>query len=396
MQITVTNTDGNAVMTLTGRLDTVVTSQVTHDIDTRLAQCGPITSLTCDVSGLNYISSSGLRILMGLAKRYNDFRITECPPAVYQVFEVTGFTQIMTIEKALRQLSVEGCEVIGAGGVGVVYRIDDDTIIKVFRQDTTLDEVQNEITMAKESFVLGMPTAISYDIVRVGEQLGLVYELLQADTLSACAKREPARLDEFARQYAGLFRQLHDIHVPLTSRIPSATENVLHAIHYISRYFDAAGIDLLLRIAESIPRDDRLLHCDLQTKNAMVQGDQLMLIDMGEVGYGHPLIDLGNSYSAMVQLLGSYDDIIGMPRDLGGQLWHRMIRYYYQDLSQAEFDHRMEQIKTAALVRNFSWLALSDTFPEEVIRECQRAFDERVMRHKDRILDICKTFNDYI
>jgi signal peptidase I len=46
-----------------------------------------------------------------------------------------------------------------------------------------------------------------------------------------------------------LFRQLHDIHVPLTSRIPSATENVLHAIHYISRYFDAAGIDLLLRIA---------------------------------------------------------------------------------------------------------------------------------------------------
>lgn len=391
MQITVTNVGGNAVLSMAGRLDTAVTSQAISDIDNQLAQCGDIKSLVCDASELTYISSSGLRILMGLAKRYNDFRIVECRPDVYQVFDVTGFTQIMNISKALRRLSVDGCEVIGIGGVGTVYRIDDDTIIKVFREETTLDEVNTEITMAKEAFVLGMPTAISYDIVRVGNQLGLVYELLKAKTMSYVVKQAPERIDEFAKGYAHLFKQLHAIQVPLSSRIPSALEREVAAVKHISRYFDTPSIDLMLRIVDAIPQDNRLLHCDLQTKNAMVQGDELMLIDMGEIGYGHPLIDLGHSYSAMVTLIGSYDEIIGMPRELGTDLWHRMIRYYYDDASPEELEARLVQIKVVGFVRNFSWLALSDSFPESVIRECQDIFAERVTKDKAHILSVCDT-----
>lgn len=391
MQITVTNVGGNAVLSMAGRLDTAVTSQAISDIDNQLAQCGDIKSLVCDASELTYISSSGLRILMGLAKRYNDFRIVECRPDVYQVFDVTGFTQIMNISKALRRLSVDGCEVIGIGGVGTVYRIDDDTIIKVFREETTLDEVNTEITMAKEAFVLGMPTAISYDIVRVGNQLGLVYELLKAKTMSYMVKQAPQRIDEFAKGYAHLFKQLHAIQVPLSSRIPSALEREVAAVKHISRYFDTPSIDLMLRIVDAIPQDNRLLHCDLQTKNAMLQGDELMLIDMGEIGYGHPLIDLGHSYSAMVTLIGSYDEIIGMPRELGTDLWHRMIRYYYDDASPEELEARLEQIKVVGFVRNFSWLALSDSFPESVIRECQDIFAERVTKDKAHILSVCDT-----
>jgi len=395
MEITVTNNNGNAILYFKGRLDTSVTSQVVADIDRQLADSGTINSLTCDASGLNYISSSGLRILMGLAKRYQDFRIIECMPAVYQVFEVTGFTKIMNIDKAMRRLSIDGCQVIGVGGVGTVYRLNDDTIIKVFREGTTLAEVQNEITMSKEAFVLGMPTAISFDIVKVGNQLGLVYELLQAETLSACVKREPERIDEYSRMYANLFRQLHEIQVPLGSKIPSSIDAEIRAIHYLARYFDLASIDLLLRIANSIPHDNRLLHCDLQTKNAMMQDNELMLIDMGEVGYGHPLIDLGHSYSAMVSLLGPYESIIGIPRELGSEIWKRMIGYYFEGLSSDELAHRIEQIEVVSLIRNFSWLSLSDSFPDELVRECQAAFDERVTRRKDYILEICKTLKDW-
>ena len=395
MEISVTNNKGQAVLSLHGRLDTAATAQAVADIDSQLAQCGPINELACDASGLTYISSSGLRILMGLAKRYNNFKVVECKPAVYQVFDMTGFTKIMHIEKALRRLSIEDCQILGAGGVGTVYRLSDDTIIKVFRDETTIDEVQNEVTMAKEAFVLGMPTAISFDIVRVGSQLGLVYELLNADTISCCVKREPERIDEYARRYARLFRQLHSIHVPLSSSIPSAQENQVKAVKHIERYFGAAKIDLLLRIAGSIPQDDRLLHCDLQSKNAMIQNGEPMLIDMGEVGYGHPLIDLGNSYSSMVTLLGDYEQIIGMPQSLGRELWNRMVGYYFEGADAVELAHRIEQIWAVSVVRNFSWLALSDCFPEDLIRQCQEAFDERVVRQKDHLLAVCDTFDDF-
>jgi uncharacterized protein (TIGR02172 family) len=385
----------NATLVFEGRLDTVTSYQVSTDIERLLASAPDISRLTCDMSQLDYISSSGLRILLKLAKRYKDFCIIEVQPRVYDVLNTTGFTKIMHVERALRQFSIEGCEVIGVGGVGTVYRIDGDTIIKVFCEGTTIDEVRREITMSKEAFVMGMPTAISFDIVRVGSQYGLVYELLQADTLSACVKREPARINEFAKKYADLFHQLHVIEVPNGSSVPSAKVREQQQIRYIRRYFPQKSIDLMLRIVDNIPEANRLLHLDLQTKNAMVQDGQLMLIDMGEVSYGHPMFDLGHAYSSMVTLIGDYNAIIGMPRELGMSFWSHAINYYLEGLPPDVVKQRKAQIEVVSCVRNFSWLALSDSFPQDLINECKNLFDERVGCRQDYILDVCKTFRDW-
>ena len=389
------NNEGEATLTLCGRLDTAVSSQVSADINQLLATAGTIQHLTVDAGQLEYISSSGLRILLMLAKRFKQFRITEVNPEVYDVLSMTGFTKMMTVERALRQLSVDGCEVIGVGGVGTVFRLNDDTIIKVFREGTTMDEVRKEITMSKEAFVMGMPTAISFDMVRVGSQYGLVYELLHAQTLSACLKQAPERVDELARKYAGLFRQMHAIQVPADSSVPDALEHERNQVLHIRRYFPQEKIDLLLQLLDTVPASNSLLHLDLQAKNAMIQNEELMLIDMGEVGYGHPILDLAHAYSAMVSLVGDYDKIIGIPRELGTELWNRAIDYYFEGLPADVVALRKEQIKALSCVRNFSWLALSDSFPETVINECRTLFDERVTRHRDHLLQVCQTLKDW-
>ena len=389
------NNEGEATLTLCGRLDTAVSSQVSADINQLLATAGTIQHLTVDAGQLEYISSSGLRILLMLAKRFKQFRITEVNPEVYDVLSMTGFTKMMTVERALRQLSVDGCEVIGVGGVGTVFRLNDDTIIKVFREGTTMDEVRKEITMSKEAFVMGMPTAISFDMVRVGSQYGLVYELLHAQTLSACLKQAPERVDELARKYAGLFRQMHAIQVPADSCVPDALEHERNQVMHIRRYFPQEKIDLLLQLLDTVPASNSLLHLDLQAKNAMIQNEELMLIDMGEVGYGHPILDLAHAYSAMVSLVGDYDKIIGIPRELGTELWNRAIDYYFEGLPADVVALRKEQIKALSCVRNFSWLALSDSFPEAVINECRTLFDERVTRHREQLLQVCQTLKDW-
>ena len=381
---------------LCGRLDTAVSSQVSADINQLLATAGTIQHLTVDAGQLEYISSSGLRILLMLAKRFKDFRIKDVNPEVYDVLSMTGFTKMMTVERALRQLSIEGCEMIGVGGVGTVYRLDDDTIIKVFREGTTMDEVRKEITMSKEAFVMGMPTAISFDVVRVGDQYGLVYELLHAHTLSACLKQAPERMDELARKYADLFRQMHQIQVPADSSVPDALAHERSQVLHIRRYFPQESIDLLLQILDAIPSGRSLLHLDLQAKNVMLQGEELMLIDMGEMGYGHPVLDLAHAYSALVLFVGDYEKTIGIPRELGNELWNRAINYYFEGLPDDVVALRKEQIKAVACIRNFSWLALSDSFPEDVINECRALFDERVTRHREQLLQVCQTLKDWV
>lgn len=390
------NNEGEATLMLCGRLDTAVSSQVSADINQLLATAGTIQHLTVDAGQLEYISSSGLRILLMLAKRFKDFRIKDVNPEVYDVLSMTGFTKMMTVERALRQLSIEGCEMIGVGGVGTVYRLDDDTIIKVFREGTTMDEVRKEITMSKEAFVMGMPTAISFDVVRVGDQYGLVYELLHAHTLSACLKQAPERMDELARKYADLFRQMHQIQVPADSSVPDALAHERSQVLHIRRYFPQESIDLLLQILDAVPSGRSLLHLDLQAKNVMLQGEELMLIDMGEMGYGHPVLDLAHAYSALVLFVGDYDKTIGIPRELGNELWNRAINYYFEGLPDDVVALRKEQIRAVACIRNFSWLALSDSFPEDVINECKALFDERVTRHREQLLQVCQTLKDWV
>lgn len=396
MTIQFFNNEGEATLMLCGRLDTAVSSQVSADINQLLATAGAIQHLTVDAGQLEYISSSGLRILLMLAKRFKDFRIKDVNPEVYDVLSMTGFTKMMTVERALRQLSIEGCEMIGVGGVGTVYRLDDDTIIKVFREGTTMDEVRKEITMSKEAFVMGMPTAISFDVVRVGDQYGLVYELLHAHTLSACLKQAPERMDELARKYADLFRQMHQIQVPADSSVPDALAHERSQVLHIRRYFPQESIDLLLQILDAVPSGRSLLHLDLQAKNVMLQGEELMLIDMGEMGYGHPVLDLAHAYSALVLFVGDYEKTIGIPRELGNELWNRAINYYFEGLPDDVVALRKEQIKAVACIRNFSWLALSDSFPEDVINECRALFDERVTRHREQLLQVCQTLKDWV
>ena len=395
MTIQFTNNNGDATFTLCGRLDTSVSTEIKSEIDKNLATAENINSLTMDAEGLEYISSSGLRILLVLAKSYKNFKVVNVNPDVYDVLNMTGFSKIINVERALRQLSIDGCEQIGVGGVGTVYRLDGDTIIKVFREGTTIDEVRKEITMSKEAFVMGTPTAISFDIVKVGSQYGLVYELLNAETLSSCIKRAPERIDEYARQYANLFRQLHSIEVPADSNVPDAIEHERQQILHIRRYFPQESIDLLLQILDTIPTGNRLLHLDLQVKNTMMQDNELMLIDMGEMGYGHPVLDLGHAYSSMVLLIGDYDKTIGIPRELGNKVWDLAINYYFEGLPEDVIEQRKAQIDVVARIRNFSWLALSDSFPESVINECKVLFDQRITARRDYILDVCKTFKDW-
>ena len=402
MTTAIRNLGNEVIISIEGRLDTATSPLASAKINSELKQIGNVGQLTLDASKLEYISSSGLRILLSLSKQHKGFRVKNVQPVVYEVLETTSFTKIMSVERALRELSVEGCEVIGIGGVGTVYRLDDDTIIKVFREGTTIDEVRREITMSKEAFVLGMPTAISFDIVRVlptsggsPERFGLVYELLRAETLSSVIKQHPEQLEHYARKYADLFLQMHSIEVPAGRNVSSATERELQQVLHIRRYFSQENIDMLFAILESIPAGNRLLHMDLQTKNVMVQDGELMLIDMGEVGYGHPILDMAHAYSAMISLVGDYDAIIGMPRTLGQQLWNIAIDHYFDGLPADLLAQRKAQIEVASCVRKFSWLSLSDSFPEQIVKECQALFSDIVVSRYGYIMEVCKTFNSW-
>ena len=97
-----------------------------------------------DADALEYISSAGLRIILKLRKEEPRLAIINVAPEVYEVLDMTGFTDMITVEKAYKRMSVEGCEFLAKGANGAVYRYDDETIIKTYYSKDALPEILQE------------------------------------------------------------------------------------------------------------------------------------------------------------------------------------------------------------------------------------------------------------
>lgn len=92
--------DGNTLnLTVEGRLDTTTAPQLEGEVKSGL---NGVTELIMDFSGLEYISSAGLRVLLSAQKVMNKqgkMVIRGANEVVKEVFEVTGFSDVLTIEE---------------------------------------------------------------------------------------------------------------------------------------------------------------------------------------------------------------------------------------------------------------------------------------------------------
>lgn len=97
MTITRTN-EGDAVMlALEGRLDTITAPQLEEVIKSELDS---VQYLVFNMEGLDYLSSAGLRVILAAQKKMNKqgkMEVKNVNETVMEVFEVTGFTDILTI-----------------------------------------------------------------------------------------------------------------------------------------------------------------------------------------------------------------------------------------------------------------------------------------------------------
>ena len=98
MTINKTKNGTNLTVAVGGRLDTITAPELEAALKDELEG---ISALTLDFSDLEYISSAGLRVLLSAQKRMSkqgEMKVTGVSEIIMEIFEVTGFCDILTIE----------------------------------------------------------------------------------------------------------------------------------------------------------------------------------------------------------------------------------------------------------------------------------------------------------
>ena len=191
-------------------------SVVLSDALEKIAPDEKTSEIVFDADKLVYISSSGLRALLTVQKKFEFVRIENVCDSVYETFSITGFTEMMTVTKKLREISTDGLTLLGKGGTASVYRLDEDRIVKVFSENIDFRTVLNEQRGCRSAFKAGIPTAIPYELARVGKSYAAVTELVQSSTLTETLAQDPDNIEKNIDRYADFVTGLNDIKVSLT------------------------------------------------------------------------------------------------------------------------------------------------------------------------------------
>ena len=335
----------NATLTvnLEGKVDTTNAAGVEKEIFTLINEHHP-EKVILDVEKLTYISSVGLRIILKMKKTVHDTSVINASPDVYEIFSVTGFTDMLDVKKAYRQIDIAGCEMIGRGGHGTVYRLDGDTIVKVYKETEPFDEIEREVAYAKKAFTYGIPTAISFDLVKCGSCYGIVFELINADTFAKEINAEPEKFDESCAKYSALFKSLHD--TKADTGIFESTKDLYNKwIDDLTETYTSDEIATLHQVVNSIPDCTGLVHGDIHPNNVMVQDGELVFIDMADLTYGHRIFDYAGMVLTHVTAKLYAKKLFGVDGDTMEKLFDNVMKADFPDKT----DEELEKIKKVIL-----------------------------------------------
>lgn len=336
-----------------------------------------------DARELEYISSAGLRVILAAKKRCRNmmFKVINVNAEVMDIFDVTGFSDIMDISPAVREISVEGCERIGAGACGECFRIDDETIIKLYYSKVSREEIETEKNLSKKAFIMGVPTAISYDIVESDGRTGLVYELINSKTLSELIRGDINNIEKYIDMYVDVCRQIHSIKdedgsLPLFKDINRADIPNVTGITDEEREY-------LYKFLYIVPDRDTCIHGDLNINNIMVQGDECCLIDMGEFSTGMAMFDISRILFSMHYGADRNSDFNGfykLPSDTVAAILDMFLKKYFESDNWEDAEKKNPDVKwlyPLAWFRAVTSLLKGSRWPEE-----KRNLALRLLREK--------------
>lgn len=313
-----------------------------------------VLNLNCD--NLEYISSAGLRVVLRVAKVVPHVRFVEVWPEVYALLETTGFDTLFEVKRAIRKVSVEGCPVVGHGSKATVYRIGGDTIVKVHegKDERALDKISHEREVARAALIAGVPTAISYDVVRVGDGYGSVFELIGASSLADLLAEGKMSVEEAAASSVDLLRTLHKTKAEPTL-MPDIREQALLWLRDARAVLSDEQRWQLLELIEAVPESDSMVHGDFHVGNIMVQEDECLLIDMETLSHGDAAFELAPTYNTYVGRglvePKKVERFLGIPYEVAQRLWELTLQGCLATDDPVALTRAQERISVLAALR---------------------------------------------
>lgn len=245
-------------------------------------------------------------------------------------------------QKDYKTITLSSWVKVGEGGNGITYEnpAEPDVLLKVNNGSlNNLESIRQEFNLSREVAALGLPTPAMHEIVKVGEDYGMLEERIKdKKSLFRICHDNPERIDEVAKLFCHLFKQLTSTPCN-TDFFPSRKQTALEGLEkaaFVCRKDKA----LLRDYIGSIPDSTGCVHGDFQPGNVILSGGRPYWIDLGRFAWGSPMFDVGHLYLSCVvySKMKQTQDIFHLTREQLLHFWDCFAREYTGRSHHTDFD----------------------------------------------------------
>lgn len=314
---------GKLTIAINGQVNSSMAIMLQEEINAAIEKNrSEISELVLDAEEMSFISSLGLRCILQLKKKWPEIKVINCCAEVYNVFKMTGFTRIITVTKALPRFSLEILEPVE--GLEGVYHLTDETMVKVFPQGTELSAVEREMQLSREVFIWGVPTVMTFEVVRVDGCYGLVFESVEKKAIDA-------------ETLGDLMKRFHQHIIEPDEQITSVLEAEKQKVRDKVAEYGEERVSKMLQVLNTIPEGSALVHGNFSMQKVAFseRGEKPVIIDMSSIHFGNPLLDMTRLYSSL-------------PEVQRGDYFDELLSAYYSNEAEATIGKIKQNIVTLA------------------------------------------------
>ena len=280
-----------------------------------------------------------------------------------------------------KEMKIDGLTSFAQGGTGECFRIGDDQILKLYYEGFQKERALQEKRNAKTAFVAGIPTPVSFDLIKANGRYGIIYELINSKTLSEVLQENPADAKKTGIELGILAKTIHTATVRETD-FPKSTEKIKKALP-LANYLDEKTLNNITAFLKALDTATTYVHGDFHTNNIILTNNEIMLIDMGSFSIGSPLFDLAvlhfSFFDSPESIKGDISAFNGLDRDTRNMVWSSFIEEYFKDKSSFEKQEQLQLLDKVILLIRLRFEALygnraSEDYCKDIREEVMKEF----------------------